>query len=64
MTVTLPRPVPALERPTAPRVCFTLEPESNEDRRDYTFERASNVVVSASTTLRRVTSMQDFVVAT
>ena len=64
MTITLPRRVPALERPVAHRVCFALEPESNEDHRDYTFECAVRVVVSASTTLRHVTSAREFAVAT
>ncbi len=52
MTVTLTRPVPALQRSATHRQWCTLEPESNEDRRDYTLERGVNLITSYATARR------------
>ncbi len=49
MTVTLTRPVPTLQRPATHRLWCALEPESNEDRRDYTLERGVNLITSYTT---------------
>jgi hypothetical protein len=43
LTAALPQPVPAWTRPERQRVCFATEPESMDDYRDYTGERASRI---------------------
>jgi hypothetical protein len=55
VTVTLPQQVPALTRPTRQHLCLAIEPEGEDEKRDYTAERAFRIP-SINSTAGRVVS--------